>query len=76
MNGSRQRLANISVKQWLDELGQSEQMQNNFWNPMALATLNERPEIASADMFAESNCTGIHAKKIRFDDGHFTGWIK
>ena len=52
MNGSRQRLANISVKQWLDELGQSEQMQNNFWNPMALATLNERPEIASADMFA------------------------
>ncbi len=53
MNGSRQRLANISVKQWLDELGQSAQIQNNFWNPMALATLNERPEIASADMFAE-----------------------
>ena len=53
MNGSRQRLANISVKHWLDELGQSERMQNNFWNPMALATLNERPEIASADMFAE-----------------------
>ncbi len=53
MNGSRQRLANISVKQWLDELGQSEQIQANFWNPMALATLNERPEIASADMFAE-----------------------
>ena len=53
MNGSRQSLADISVKQWLDELGQSEQIQNNFWNPMALATLNERPEIASADMFAE-----------------------
>ena len=53
MNGSRERLADISVKQWLDELGQSEQIQNNFWNPMALATLNERTEIASADMFAE-----------------------
>lgn len=53
MNGSREPLANISVKQWLDELEQSERMQDNFWNPMALATLNERPEIASADMFAE-----------------------
>ena len=63
MNGNRNRLANISVKQWLDELGQSEQIQNNFWHPMALATLNERPEIASADMFAAVIEQGFMRKK-------------
>src|SRR5262245_19742421 len=52
LNGDRDKLAEISVRQWLDSLGQSERMQRRFWNPMALATLNEAPEIASADMFA------------------------
>src|SRR5262245_41256714 len=52
LNGDRDKLAEISVRQWLDSLGQSEHMQRRFWNPMALATLNEAPEIASADMFA------------------------
>lgn len=52
INGNRARLADISVREWLNELGQSENMQHNFWDLMALATLNETPEIASADMFA------------------------
>ncbi|HKE02985.1 MAG TPA: hydroxysqualene dehydroxylase HpnE [Blastocatellia bacterium] len=52
LNGNRDRLAEITVRQWLDSLGQSERIQRRFWNPMALATLNEAPEIASADMFA------------------------
>jgi hydroxysqualene dehydroxylase len=52
MNGQRARLANITVREWLNELGQSERMQRYFWDLVALATLNERPEIASADMFA------------------------
>ncbi|MCI0392901.1 MAG: hydroxysqualene dehydroxylase HpnE [Acidobacteria bacterium] len=52
LNGDQDKLAEISVRQWLDCLGQSERIQRSFWNPMALATLNEAPEIASADMFA------------------------
>ncbi len=52
MNGQRARLADITVREWLNELGQSEQMQSRFWDLLALATLNETPERASADMFA------------------------
>src|SRR5215510_13592529 len=52
LDGDRDRLAEITVRQWLDSLGQSERIQRRFWGPMALATLNEVPEIASADMFA------------------------
>ncbi|MBL8203883.1 MAG: oleate hydratase [Blastocatellia bacterium] len=52
MNGNRARLADITVREWLNELGQSERIQSRFWDLMALATLNEVPEIASADMFA------------------------
>jgi hypothetical protein len=52
LNGDRGRLAEITVREWLDSLGQSERIQRRFWGPMALATLNEAPEVASADMFA------------------------
>lgn len=52
LNGDRDRLAEITVREWLDSLGQSERIQRRFWGPMALATLNESPEVASADMFA------------------------
>ena len=52
LNGDRDRLAEITVREWLDSLGQSERIQRSFWRPMALATLNEAPEVASADMFA------------------------
>ncbi|MBO0800508.1 MAG: FAD-dependent oxidoreductase, partial [Blastocatellia bacterium] len=52
LNGNRSGLANITVRQWLDRLGQTERIQRRFWDVMALAMLNESPEIASADMFA------------------------
>jgi squalene-associated FAD-dependent desaturase len=52
MNGRRAALADLTVHEWLNRLGQSENMQKKFWNVMALATLNESPEVASADMFA------------------------
>jgi hydroxysqualene dehydroxylase len=52
MNGKRARLSDITVREWLNELGQSQNMQTRFWDLMALATLNESPDIASADMFA------------------------
>ncbi|HEX5083777.1 MAG TPA: hydroxysqualene dehydroxylase HpnE [Blastocatellia bacterium] len=52
LNGDSDRLAEITVREWLDSLGQSERIQRRFWRPMALATLNEAPDVASADMFA------------------------
>ncbi len=52
MNGNRARLADITVREWLNELGQSARIQSRFWDLLALATLNEAPELASADMFA------------------------
>lgn len=52
LNGNRARLSEISVREWLTELGQTARMQERFWDLLALATLNEQPDIASADMFA------------------------
>ncbi len=52
MNSNRARLADITVREWLNELGQSARIQSRFWDLLALATLNEAPELASADMFA------------------------
>jgi squalene-associated FAD-dependent desaturase len=52
LNGRREQLAGLTVREWLTNLGQSERMQERFWGVMALATLNEQPERASADMFA------------------------
>ena len=52
LNGNRDKLGGVTVRQWLDQLGQSERMQSRFWDLVALATLNESPERASADMFA------------------------
>ncbi|HJQ67960.1 MAG TPA: hydroxysqualene dehydroxylase HpnE [Blastocatellia bacterium] len=42
----------LTVTEWLDSLGQSERIKERFWYPMAVATLNERPEIASARMMS------------------------
>ncbi|MCI0663574.1 MAG: hydroxysqualene dehydroxylase HpnE [Acidobacteria bacterium] len=46
------KLADTTVREWLNNLGQPERMQRRFWDVIALATLNESPERASADMFA------------------------
>jgi zeta-carotene desaturase len=45
-------LDDITVREWLNKLGQPERIQRRFWDVIALATLNESPERASADMFA------------------------
>jgi len=42
----------LTVTDWLDSLGQSERIKERFWYPMAVATLNERPGIASARMMS------------------------
>jgi squalene-associated FAD-dependent desaturase len=48
-NGA-QPLNGLTVDQWLDKLGQSAQIKRRFWNPMVIATLNQSPDIASAQM--------------------------
>jgi squalene-associated FAD-dependent desaturase len=40
----------LTVTEWLDRLGQSERMKELFWHPLAIATLNENPRVASATM--------------------------
>lgn len=52
LNGNRTELGDITVREWLTRLGQTETMQSRFWDLVALATLNETPDRASADMFA------------------------
>ncbi len=41
-----------TVSAWLDGLRQSERIKQRFWYPIAIATLNESPEIASAKLMA------------------------
>ncbi len=50
---SRDRLRRISVAELMDELGQSDRARRYFWYPIAIATLNDEPELASAALFAE-----------------------
>jgi squalene-associated FAD-dependent desaturase len=42
-----------TVSQALAAAGQNESLRICFWNPLAIAVLNELPERASADLFAE-----------------------
>lgn len=41
---------NETVSEWLDRLRQPEELRLRFWHPFATATLNERPQNASATM--------------------------
>lgn len=45
-------LDSITCEQWLALWNQSEESIQNFWEPLILATLNEIPSIASAQMLA------------------------
>ncbi len=42
---------NLTVEQWLVELGQSEPLRRNFWDLLCIAAMNEDPRIASAALF-------------------------
>jgi squalene-associated FAD-dependent desaturase len=46
-------LAAITVAQLMDRLEQGERARRCFWYPLAIATLNEDPELASAALLAE-----------------------
>jgi hydroxysqualene dehydroxylase len=49
----RTRLRQATVKKLMDVLGQGERARQCFWYPLAIATLNDDPELASAALLAE-----------------------
>ena len=49
----RDRLRRMSVAELMDALKQGERARQCFWYPLAIATLNDDPELASAALLAE-----------------------
>lgn len=49
----RDRLARMTVTEFMRASGQTERARSCFWYPLAIATLNEDPELASAALLAE-----------------------
>jgi hydroxysqualene dehydroxylase len=47
-----QKLRQTTVTALMDELGQDDRARRFFWYPIAIATLNEDPQLASAGLFA------------------------
>jgi squalene-associated FAD-dependent desaturase len=47
------RLKEMTVTDFMDLTGQGQQARRTFWYPLAIATLNEQPELASAALLAE-----------------------
>jgi len=60
----RARLAQITVAELMQALGQGEQARRCFWYPVAIATLNEDPELASAELFAEVLKRAFFSRRI------------
>ncbi len=47
-------LVNLTVDQWLKNLGQSDEVCRCFWNPIAVSVMNDLPEHSSALLFARA----------------------
>ena len=62
------RLGARTVADVLDGMGQTRAARRAFWDPLAIATLNEDPEIASADLLAEVLLRAFFSGK---DDARF-----
>jgi squalene-associated FAD-dependent desaturase len=62
------RLAGMTVEQALDHLRQPVAARRAFWHPLAIATLNEDPAIAAADLLAEVMARAFLSGK---DDARF-----
>ena len=60
----RAQLARMTVADLMQALGQGEQARRCFWYPVAIATLNEDPELASAELFAEVLKRAFFSRRI------------
>lgn len=78
----RSKPSALSVSEWLDRLNQSQRIKERFWYPMAIATLNEDPEIASAAMMkavlkqafgANAKSTSIGIARVGLSDLYTEG---
>ena len=58
-----EKLAGITVDQWLTGLGQSRRAMECLWNPIAIAVMNESPGKASALLFAKTLRAAFLGKK-------------
>ncbi|MCE9623896.1 MAG: FAD-dependent oxidoreductase [Deltaproteobacteria bacterium] len=61
--GNGHALDDLSVRDLLQNTGQTEDAVAKFWEPLALATLNESLDIASARLFAEVLRRALLSKK-------------
>jgi hydroxysqualene dehydroxylase len=50
---SADELRRLTVTQLMDRLGQSEHSRRCFWYPLSIATLNDEPDLSSAQQLAE-----------------------
>ncbi|HEX5036439.1 MAG TPA: hydroxysqualene dehydroxylase HpnE [bacterium] len=50
-NGDTAALDRKTITDWLKGLGQTDRLLERFWDPLALAALNDRPELSSAALF-------------------------
>jgi hydroxysqualene dehydroxylase len=46
-------LDRVTVRQWMDSLGQSRRIQQRLFDPIALGALNDKPEVAAATGFVQ-----------------------
>jgi len=46
-------LDRVTVRQWMDSLGQSRRIQERLFDPIALGALNDKPEVAAATGFVQ-----------------------
>lgn len=60
----RERLAQMTVAEVMQALGQGEQARRCFWYPIAIATLNEDPQLASAELLAEVLKRAFFSRRI------------
>ncbi|MBI3193402.1 MAG: oleate hydratase [Ignavibacteriae bacterium] len=58
-----ERLARLTIDEWLIGLNQSEEAKKCFWNPISISVMNEAPERASALLFARSLRSTFLGKK-------------
>jgi len=58
------RLARMSVAELMDVTGQGARARQCFWYPLAIATLNEDPELASAALLAEVMKRAFFSRRI------------
>jgi hydroxysqualene dehydroxylase len=59
-----ERLRRMSVAELMDALGQGARARQCFWYPIAVATLNDDPELASAHLFAEVLKRAFFSRRI------------